>query len=176
MPQTENTENEKGQATRLLALLSACGISASLAIYAESFLRPRADIISLWWVVLILGWMALFIPIYALEYPESRSPSFAWKGFARGTPKWVAPCSWLLAAIAVLNFAWFAAHAGWGVPEIHDGQYVLNARGHVLKVLTQLEYFQLRAAEARLFATTMIYFYFLPLMYWWFRPSQKLTV
>jgi len=119
--------------------------------------------------------MALFAPIYALEYPASRTLSFSWKGFARGMPSWVAPCSRLLSLIALAHFVWFAVHSGWGVPAIEDGQYVLTARGKILKVLTQAEYLKLTAAGGRMFATMMISFYFVPMMYWWFRRNQQKT-
>jgi len=162
---------------RFLAALSACGLAASIAGYIGSFSWASADNIFRWYIPLLLGWMALFVPIYVLEYPASRLPSFALKGFSRGMPGWVAPCSWLLSLIALTHFVWFAVHSGWGVPTILDGQSVLDARGHVLKVLTQAEYFKLRAAGARAFATMLIYFYFTPVMYWWFpRPSAKFAL
>ena len=126
-----------------------------------------------WYIPLLLGWMALFVPIYALEYPASRAPSFAWKGFARGMPSWVAPCSWLLMLVALAHFVWCVVHYGWGAPEIVDGQYVLDSRGRILKVLTQAEYLKLRAVGARAIATILIYFYFTPMMYWWFRRNPQ---
>jgi hypothetical protein len=157
-----------------LAVLSACGLAASTAGYIGSFSRVSAETIFLWYLPLVLGLMALLGPICVLEYPASRAPTFLLKGFARGMPNWVAPCSWLLLLVAVAHSVWFAAHSGWGVPEILDGQYVLDARGHILKVLTQQEYLKLRGAEARAIATVLIYFYFTPTTYWWFpRPLEN---
>jgi len=60
-----------------------------------------------------------------------------------------------------------------GVPEVQDGQYVLISHGHILKVLTQAEFVKLRAAGARMFASVMILFYFMPVMYWWFRRGHQ---
>jgi hypothetical protein len=158
---------------RLLAFLSACGFAVSVIAYIESFSVSLADAIFRWWIVLVPGCMALFAQIYVLEYPASRAPTFSLKGFARGMPSWVAPCSWLLSLIVVAHFAWFALHAGQGVPEIQDGQYVLESHGRMLKVLTQGEYVRLRAAGARMFASGMILFYFTPMMYWWFRRNDR---
>jgi hypothetical protein len=88
-------------------------------------------------------------------------------------PSWVASC-FLLSLIALAHFAWFHARAHWGVPEVRDGQCVLISHGHILKVLTVAEYVKLRAAGARMFASVMILFYFMPVMYWWFpRPSEN---
>jgi hypothetical protein len=151
------------------AFLAACGIAASILAYVVSFDGALVDIAFPWLGLLFIGSMALIIPIYARDYPASRVPSFVWKGFARGMPSWVAPCSWFLSLICIAHFVWFAVHTGWGVPEIQDGQYILDARGQTLKVLTQSEYFTLKEAELRMFATLMIYFYFLPMTYWWFR-------
>jgi hypothetical protein len=155
---------------RFFAFLSACGIAVSVVAYIESF-SVSSDAIFRWWIALFPGWMALFAPIYVLEYPASRALTFSWKGFARGMPGWVAPCSWLLSLIATAHLTWFATHAGLGVPVIRDGRYLL--RGQTLKVLTQAEYVTLRAAGARMFATAMISFYFVPMMYWWFRRSHQ---
>jgi hypothetical protein len=157
---------------KIFAFLSACGIAASIIAYSESFAGSRADAIFRWWIVLLPAWMVVFAPIYVLEYPASRATSFAWKGFARGMPSWVAPCSWLLSLVVVAHVAWFALHSGRGVPTIQDGQFVLEARGQVLRVLTNAEYNDLRAAGARMFAAGMISFYFIPMTYWWFRRNE----
>ena len=152
--------------------VSACGLAASVLAYIESFSGTRADTIFQLWIILVVGWMVLFAMIFALEYPASRAPSFSLKGFARGMPNWVAPCYWILLLITIVHFVWFTMHSGGGVPAIQDGQYVLEARGQILRVLTQAEYVKLSAAGARLFATVMISCYFVPTMYWWFRRIQ----
>jgi hypothetical protein len=157
---------------RFFAFLSACGIAVNTVAYVESFSLSPADAMFRWWIVLVPGWIALLAPIYVLEYPASRGPSFALYGFARGMPVWVAPCAWLLSLIAAAHLAWLAVHAGWGVPEIRDGQYVLTSNGRTLEVLTQTEYVKLRAAGARMGATAMIDAYFIPMTYWWFRRNQ----
>jgi hypothetical protein len=116
--------------------------------------------------------MALFLPIYVLEYPASKTLSFPWKGLTRGMPGWVAPCSQILSLIAIAHIVWFAVRAGLGVPAIVNGQYVLDKQGRILKVLTQAEYLTLRKAALRTLATMMISFYFLPMNYWWFRRGD----
>jgi len=159
---------------KFLAVLSACVIAAGILAYVDSFFGAPVDRILLWGALLLIpGWMALLLPMYVLEYPLSRAPSFCWKGFARGMPSWVAPCSWLLSLIAIAHLVWLAVQNGWGVPEIVNGQYVLESRGRILKVLTQAEYLALTEAELRAFTTMMIYFYFVTMMYWWFRRSDQ---
>ena len=157
---------------KFLAFVSGSAIAASLLGYAYSFLGAPVDKLLLWGCLLLIpGWMALLLPMYVLEYPLSRTPSFCWKGFARGMPGWVAPSSWLLSLIAVAHLVWLAVQNGLGVPEIINGQYVLDSRGRILRVLTQAEYLALTGAELRAFTTLMISFYFVTMMYWWFRQS-----
>jgi hypothetical protein len=158
---------------RLLAILSACAIAACIIAYVYSFFGASVDKVLPWVVLLFVGWVALFIPIYAIEYPASRSFSFAWTGFVRGMPGWVALCTKALLLNVIAHLLWSAALYGPGVPAIVDGQYVLDDHGRILKVLTQAEYFAHRGAALRMIATWMIYVYFLSMVYWWFRRYDK---
>jgi len=72
----------------------------------------------------------------------------------------------------VAHLARFALHSRWGVPEILGGQYVLAARGHVLKVISQAEDLILSEAELRTFSALLIYFYFMHMTYWWCRRKS----
>ena len=158
---------------KFLAVLSACAMGASILSYMYSFFGAPVDEILLWECLLLIPWMALIVPIYVLEYPLSRAPSFSWKGFARGMPSWVAPCSWLLSVIFVAHLVLLAVLNGPGVPDIVNGQHVLRSRGRILKLLTQAEYLALMEAELRAITTLMISFYFVPMMYWWFRRTHR---
>lgn len=160
-------------AARIPAFLSVCGLGAGVLAYIYSFLFEPADKIWGWAVVALVPlWMALLLPMIVLEYPQSRSVSFSFSGFARGAPSWVAPFSWLLSLIFVAHFIWMAVHNGPGVPAIVNGQYALDSRGRILKILTQAEYLSLTRGEFRAFATIMVYFYFVTTTYWWFRASR----
>jgi hypothetical protein len=158
---------------KFLAFFSACGFIASILGYIYSFLGEPVDKILFWGFLLLLpAWMAMFVPMYVLEYPQSRTVSFCLKGFARGMPSWVAPCSWLLQLVAVAHLVWCGTQSGMGVPAIVNGQYVLDSRGRILKVLTQAEYLRLREGFARTFSIVMISFYFVIMMYWSFRHGR----
>jgi len=157
---------------RSFALLSACGLAVSVVAYGESFSGSQAELIFRCLVVLLPGWIALFFPIYILEYHALRTRRFGFKSLARGMPSWVAPSARLLWLVAMVHLAWGMLRTGWGVPAIQDGQYVLEAHGRILRLLTPAEYFSLRAALARMSAAMMIFFYFMPTMYWWFRRNE----
>jgi hypothetical protein len=160
----------------LLALFSACGFVVSILAYLASFTPLPIDSIYPWFILLLLGWMAVLAPMCILEYPATRTLTFSLKGFARRMPSWVAPCSWLLLFIAIAHLAWTAVQFGRGAPEIIDGRYVLGSRGGISEALTQAEYLRLRAIGARMFATFLIYFYFVPMVYWWFRRNQQAPI
>jgi hypothetical protein len=157
---------------RILAFLSACGVSAGASAYIGSFSGVSVDAVLPLMGLLFLGAIALISPIVIIEYPASRTPFYFYSGFARGMPNWVAPCEKMLALIALAHFIWFGVHSGLGFPAIQDGQYVLESRSQVLRVLSQAEYFSLKEAWLRLLASMMISFYFVPMMYWWFRRSR----
>ena len=157
---------------RVFVFLAACGLALSIVAYVASFSLPQSDTIFRWAIVLFPGWMVFYVSIFYLEYPSSKEPNFAWAGFARGMPSWVAPCSCTLWLIFVAHLVWFGIRTGFGNPEIRDGQYALVTRGRILSVLSQAEYIKLRAVEARMLAAAMITLYFMPAMYWWFRRDQ----
>jgi hypothetical protein len=88
-------------------------------------------------------------------------------------PNWVVPTFRLMSLIAVAHFLWYVVRYGPGTPSIVDGQYVLDMRGRIPKVLTQTEYTTLRAAAGRALAALTISFYFVPMAYWWYRRNDR---
>ena len=159
---------------RFLAFLSACGLTASVVAYIESFSGTMVDETMRLVFLLPLGALALEIPIHTLEHPSSRNRRFYWKEFARRMPSWVMPFSYLLVAVVIAHGILFFLQGGTGMPTVENGQYFINGHGRVLKVLTQTEYVGLRKAELRMLASLMIACYFVPTMYWWFcRNPQK---
>lgn len=124
-------------------------------------------------IVLHLGVFILLLPMFGAEYSGLLDRSFFWKGFAQGKPKWVVRGVNLLGLFFVLHFVLFLVQSRAAAPEIINGQYVLNNHGHIVKVLTQSEYSTLKGAELRIFATGWMFFYFVPMMYWWFPRASK---
>ena len=155
-----------------LALLSACGIAACIPVYIESFSGATIDNSWRWLLLLGIGVFAVGMPIHILEYPSSKNWNFYWKEFARGMPSWVVAFECLLVLVVIAHFVWYYLQGGFGVPGIKDGEYVLDNRGRILKVLTQAEYFTLQEAQLRIVASLIISSYFMPMMYWWFRRNH----
>jgi len=58
--------------------------------------------------------------------------------------------------------------------QIKNGEYVLDNHGQSVRVLTQREYFVLKGAELRMFATGWMFLYLVPATYWWF-PRERVS-
>lgn len=160
--------------SKVAVILSALGFGACIFGYVASFSGPLVDRISPGFIPLLIMLIFLALPMWALEYHGGWEWNpFPWKKFARGMPTWVAPCGLGLSLVTVAHIAWFAFHSGMGTPAILDGQYVLDSRGHILKILTQSEYFALSGAFVRGGATLMASFYYVPMTYWWFRRNDR---
>jgi hypothetical protein len=74
-------------------------------------------------------------------------------------PKWVVPTIKLLGPFFIFNFILFLVQSRAASPQIEGGQYVLISHGQIVKALTPVEYFKLKAAELR--------------MYWWFPRGRQ---
>ena len=158
---------------RFVAVLSACGLAASAIVYVESYLGATMDGMSRRAIVLHIGVFILLLPIYAVEYSSIKDRTFFWAGFAQGMPKWAVRSIKLLGLFFIFHFVWFLLHSHAASPELKNGGFVLNNHGQIVKVLTQSEYLKLKGEELRLFATGWMFFYFVPMMYWWFPKRQQ---
>ena len=164
--------NTSGDKSKVLAAVSVSGLFASFCVYCMSFYGNLADVLFPLFALFLFGALALTLPIYVREYPTIGGPLFFWK-FAHRMPNWVRRCEFVLVVIATAHFIWFAAHSGFGVPEVVNGQYVIDDHGRIAKVLTQGEYFALRGAALRMSMTITAVLYFLPSTYWWFLGNGK---
>ena len=128
-------------------------------------------------VSLHVGVFILLVPMFSVEYSGLRDRSFLWKGFALGKPKGIISGIRFLGLFFALHFVLFLVQSHASVPEIINGQYVLDNHGQIVKVLTYSEYWALKGAELRLFATGWIFFYFVATVYWWYpKPSLSSPV
>jgi hypothetical protein len=160
---------------RVFAILAACGLAASFSAYVGRFVGMTMDNSFRWVIAVGIGLFILLAPMHATNYATLKNRSFFWKGFSQGMPKWVVPAIKFLGLFFIIHFLLFLIESHAASPEIKDGQYVLDNHGQILRMLTQSEYRHLKSAELRLFATGWMFFYFVPLMYWWF-PRQRKTL
>jgi hypothetical protein len=158
---------------RILAVLAACGLVASVFAYLGSYVGTTMDSLFRWAIVLHVGIFILLLPMYAIDYAAVKARTFFWKGFSQGMPKWVVPTITLLGVFFGIHFFLFLIQSHAASPQIKNGEYVLDNHGKIAKVLTEREYFRLKGAELRLFATGWMFFYFIPATYWWFPRNRE---
>ena len=159
---------------RSLAVLSACGLAASIFFYIESLSGAAFDDTPLVFAFSI-GAIAAHLPMYVRERSSLKDRTFYWTGFGRGKPRWVVPLVKVFWLVALAHGVWFFVVSHHAVPIIRDGQWILSSRGRIVKVLTEGEYLKLKAEELKGFAALMIACYLTPTMYWCFpRNHQQL--
>jgi hypothetical protein len=158
---------------KLLALLSACSIAACILAYIYSYSGAPVDYLASWKILLVVGVVVLYLPIFATEYSKDGGYGLFLKRIQQVMPGWVKPCTILLVLIYVGHFLWFIVHTGMGFPEIRDGQHVIIGHGHTPKAISRAEYLALTQAELRNFACLMVVAYFGPMVYWWIRRNQR---
>ena len=145
-----------------------------MLVYFSSFGGLTMDSLNGRAFVLHVGVFFLIAPMFALEWSSLNDRTFFWREFAAPMPKWIINVVNLLGVFFIVHFLLFMIWSHLASPEIVNGQYVLNNHGRIVKMLQRSEYLQLKGAELRLFATGWIFFYFVPMMYWWF-PRVKGT-
>jgi hypothetical protein len=158
---------------KVFAVISGCGFAASVVAYIASYGGTTMNSMFRVAILLHLGVFGLLLPMFGIEYSAINKRTFLWKGFGRGMPRWVVPGIKALGLFFIAHFLFFLTSSHAAAPEIINGEYVLNDHGRIVKVLTQSEYLRLKGAELRLFATGWLFFYFVPMMYWWFPRSAQ---
>ncbi len=158
---------------RLLAVISASGLTASVLIYIGGFQGTTMDSIAREAVVLHVGVFLVLLPIYLIEYASGKGQMLFWKAFSRGMPRWAIRGIRLFGVLFIFHFIFFLVQSHAASPKIKDGAYVLDSHGQTVKVLSASEYRSLKGAELRLFASGWMFFYFTPVMYWWFSRTRE---
>jgi len=144
------------------------GFFGNLAIYVGTFYGLTG--IGLEQLIFFGGLVVLIVSILIRENNFSVS-----RLFTRALPRAVRAVSWVLAAFFIAQLVLLFFVDGAGVAAILDGQYVIEARGTVLKVISEAEYFRAKAFELRFISSLWIYMFFAPGAYWWFvrRPLSQ---
>jgi hypothetical protein len=119
---------------KFLASAAACGLTASVLVYVESYFGMTMDGIARWATGLHVGIFALLLPMYAVEYSAVNGRTFFWKEYARGMPKWIVPGVKALGLFFAIHFILFLVQSHAAAPEIKNGQFVLNNHGKIVKI------------------------------------------
>lgn len=150
------------------AILSACGAAVCILVYVASLNGIRFD--EKVWNGLVVGAVAVTAPITLFEHRSLRARTY-WRDSARVMPRWTrgtANAFWL---IAMAHFVWLFFNDP-GVPTIQDGQFIISSHGRIVKVLTESEYWALKAADLRLLVSLIMAVCISTMMAWCF-PTAK---
>lgn len=150
----------------LFALFSLCGMLLSILGYLLSLIGRLVDTIFPLMVPLVIGGLALAVCMLDSEHSSTGKWTYSWRQITQGMPRWANRCYVSLQLIAAAHFVWTAFRYGLGAPAIINGEYVLDSRGRILRVLSQTEYMTLRGIGLRTVAAIMVCLYFVPLTYW----------
>jgi hypothetical protein len=155
---------------RFLAALSACVAALCVLVYAASLTGIRFDEVV--WNGLVAGAIAVSAPLAFFEHRSLRARTY-WRDSARAMPLWARATGKAFWLIAMAHFVWFFFSGYQGSPTIQpDGQFVINSHGRILKVLTESEYWTVKAAELRFLISLIMAVCISTMMAWWF-PSAK---
>lgn len=121
--------------------------------------------------VLFIGIFVVWVPTILrmrknknlLEYHSSHifnrfNPFGFYNALFRETPYWLKYIAIGSFVYGLINFFLFFNSVG-GVTGFHDGQYVIQNRGEIVKVLTKQEYVHYQALETRGFSGHWLIFY-----------------
>ncbi len=74
-----------------------------------------------------------------------------------------------------INFILFIHATQGGSPSIHDGKFILQQHGHLIRELTADEYTAFKANEVRGLSGHWLFFYFVPFAYFMFTKIKQPT-
>ena len=155
---------------KVMAVAAAPGLIAGVDILIASFFGLTMNQLGRRVLLLHLGVFALFIPLIFIERRHK------WVDPFRGKPSWVLRSMKILFLLFVVVFFSFLALSHAAMPDIINGQYVLNSHGKIVGEITERQYLFLKGWELRLFASGWILAYFTAMMDWWFPPQDEWTV
>jgi hypothetical protein len=155
---------------KVMAVAAAPGLIAGLYIFVASFFGLTMNKLGARAFLLHAGIFALFIPLIFIERGSKRADPF------RGKPRWVLRSMQVLFLLFIVVFFSFLALSHAAMPDIINGEYVLNSHGKIVGHISEREYLFLKGWELRLFASAWILFYFAAMMDWWFPRQNEWTV
>ncbi len=144
-----------------LFLLSALGLVVSFAIHLSSFIPGRIVEMGQVWPMHVL-----IFPLFLIMIHRTNKDSTSGKQGSfppADAPRWMSLLITVLFIYALVNFAMLLVHTYNGGPRRRDGKYVQQNHGRVIKEITETEYNQLRAWEARGFSGHWMLFYSAPM-------------
>jgi hypothetical protein len=157
---------------RFIAFIALSGFVLSVVVHIVALLgRDVSAQVPLVWS-LHLGIFVVFIP-FVLSSRKVLGPKPSLAELREIFPGWVVALGGVIFAYAILNFLLFMLATQGGSPSIHDGNYVLEDHGRLIRTLSASEYASFKANEIRGFSGHWLVFYFVPFAYFMFRKESN---
>lgn len=156
----------------IFGTLAALGFLMSLGVHVAALAGlPVQDQLPQVWA-LHVGIFAVFVPavFHLRKHTDANDPL----ALFRGLPSWAVFAVLTLFIYAFINFFVALSATGGATPDVRDGRYVLQKKGHIVREINEAEYRAVRAAEVRLFSGHWLLFYAIPVAVFLFRrrPSE----
>lgn len=133
----------KPNVRKTVLLFNLAGAFVCLVLYGASFSGLTIDRLAIWFPVLFAWLLLNFLLVFTLALK-----SFADHG-PRNWPRWAKWVSRVLALILGVHFLVILIQEKGGIAAIRDGVFVVSARGHVIREITESEFARFKAAELR---------------------------
>ena len=160
---------------RLLVLIALLGFLLSLVVHVVTLLYiDVSEKIPFSWS-LHVGIFLVFIPFVIFSRKDlGQSPTFS--KLRKLFPSWFIALVIVIFVYAIVNaFLCILANEG-GSPAIHDGKFILQTHGRLIRELSAVEYSSFRAREVRAFSGAWLFFYFIPFGYFMFRQTTNPSI
>jgi hypothetical protein len=155
---------------KVMAVAAAPGLIAGTYIFVASFFGLTMNKLGARAFLLHAGIFVLFIPLVFVDRWSKGVDPF------RGKPRWALRSMQALFLLFVVVFFSFLALSHAAMPDIINGEYVLNSHGKIVGHLSERDYLFLKSWELRLFASVWMLAYFAVMMDWWFPRQNEWTV
>jgi hypothetical protein len=149
---------------RLFALAALLGFMLSLIVHVTALfgIDVSAQVPYVWF--LHVGIFVVFVPFVLMSRKVlGTNPSVA--QIRETFPGWVVAVGGVIFAYAIINFLLFMVGTHGGSPSIHDGKFILQDHGRLIREITASEYASFKANEIRGFSGHWLVFYFVPFAY-----------
>ena|SRR5579871_3116972 len=154
---------------KIMAIAAASGALVGLSIFVASFFGLTMSKLGAKAFVLHIGIFVLAIPLIFIE--RSRGVDTY-----RGKPRWAVRSIQISFFLFVSVFFTFLALSHAAMPDVVNGEYVLNSHGKIVGYISEKEYLLLKGWELRLFASGWMGFYWALAVQWWFPRRDEWTV
>lgn len=171
---------------KIIFLLAALGLILGLIVHIVSILGIYiGDSIPFIWVLhlaIFIVWLPTILELrknkefMAADAKSKRNPLKFFQMMFKNAPAPVMYLTMFFFIYSFINFFIFMQIEMNGVPDIIDGQYVINNHGSIIKMLTEAEFYKIKANELRGYSGHWLLFYGIAMGVLWPEKEKNETI